>query len=118
MTVDQTHPSDGIETPKLPLVPLAEALTEAEHQQKLEDERLAREEEERLRREEELEAERQAKEALKDVDCNEEVSDVIAKTVTKHVAILEEEMQKKFKEREQELLAKIAELQAAKASKE
>lgn len=118
MTVDQTHPSDGIETPELPLVPLTEALTEAEHLQKLEDERLAKEEEERLRREEELEAERLAKEALKDVDCNEEVSEVIAKTVTKHVAMLEEEMQKKFEEREQELLAKIAELQAAKAAEE
>ena len=31
MTVAQTHPSDGIETPKLPLVPLAEALTEEHH---------------------------------------------------------------------------------------
>ncbi|UPR02499.1 hypothetical protein HOP50_10g58250 [Chloropicon primus] len=111
MTAMQTHPCDSIETPQLPLTPLVEALTEKEHLKKLEEERLAKEEEERQKKLEEEEKERAAKEALKDVECTEEVSDVIAKTVNKHVAILEEEMKKKFQEREEELLKKIEELQ-------
>ena len=58
------------------------------------------------------EQERVAKEALKEIEYNEDVSEVIAKTVDEHVAALEEEMRKRFEEREQELLKKIAELQA------
>ena len=112
MTVTQTHPSDNVELPPLPLAPLSAALTEEEHLQKLEEARLAREEEERERRLEEEAAARKAKEALKDVEYTEEVSEVIAKTVDKHVAALEEEMRKQFQQREDELLKKIEELQA------
>ena len=114
MTATQTHPCDGIETPQLPLTLLVEALTEKEHLKKLEEKRLAKEEEERQRKLEQEEKERAAKEALKDVECTEEVSDVIAKTVDKHVAILEEEMKEKFRKREEELLKKIEELQMKK----
>ena len=92
MTATQVHPSDRIETPQLPLAPLGSALTEEEHLKKLEDERLAREEEERQRKAELEEQERVAKEALKEIEYNEDVSEVIAKTVDEHVAALEEEM--------------------------
>ena len=56
---------------------------------------------------------REAREALRGVECTDEVSDVIAKTVDKHVAALEEEMRKQFEQRENELLKKIQDLQAA-----
>ena len=116
MTVTQTHPTDGIQTPSLPVAPLSEAMTEEEHLAKLEQERLAREAEEAERRREKEEAEMKAREALKDVECTEEVSDVIAKTVAKHVGELEEEMRKQFQQREDELLRKIQELSSGKTN--
>ncbi len=113
MTVSQSHPSDRIETAPLPLAPLSEAITEAEEEERLAREQRAREEEERQAREAKEAQAREAREALRGVECTDEVSDVIAKTVDKHVAALEEEMRKQFQQREEELLKKIEELQAA-----